>query len=291
MAAASALFEGLLDDAAMFPPGNAAVDDAVGAHQDYRRSWFAAMIGPLVVSDQKFAEAGRALRRFAIRHGENIPEPLAVTVVNSSGAGGLLSLIGRDVEGVHVVAVESALRDLDDLAGNADRLVSAATELDDAVSVFVEIPYAPGWEKAVSVVEAAGCYGKLRTGGLEPVETPSADQLATQLSVLVEADLPFKATAGLHHAVALQGGEPGRPQQHGFLNLLVAVEALVDGASEGEAARLLAETDRRSVVEHVLAWSDTQASRIRRRFRSFGCCGVLDPVNDLVALGLVAEPQ
>jgi hypothetical protein len=292
MVASSALFDGLIDDAAMFPPGNAEVGEAVGAHQGYRRSWLAPMIGPLVVSDQKFAEVGRALRRLPIDHGENATAiPLAVAVVNTGGAGGLLSLIGRDVEGVQVVAVESALRDLDDLAGNADRVVSAAAELDETVRVFVEIPYAPGWEKAVEVVEAAGYYGKLRTGGLEPVDIPHTDRLAHQLSVLVEADLPFKATAGLHHAMALSGTDPGRPRQHGFLNLLVAVEALVDGGSEGEAAGVLAETDSGGVVEHLAAWDDGQASRVRRRFRSFGCCGVLDPVNDLVALGLVAEPQ
>jgi hypothetical protein len=292
MVASSALFEGLIDDAAMFPPGNAEVGEAVSAHQAYRRSWFAPMIGPLVVSDQKFVEVGRALRRLPIDHGENTAAtPLAVAVVNTSGAGGLLSLIGRDVEGVQVVAVESALRDLDDLAGNADRVVSAAAELDETVRVFVEIPYAPGWEKAVEVVEAAGYYGKLRTGGLEPVDTPPSDQLAHQLSVLIEADLPFKATAGLHHAVALPGSDPGRPRQHGFLNLLVAVEALVDGGSESEAADLLGESERQSVLDHVGAWNDTQASRIRRRFRGFGCCGVLDPINDLAALGLIAEPQ
>jgi hypothetical protein len=45
------------------------------------------------------------------------------------------------------------------------------------------------------------------------------------------------------------------------------------------------------VLARVAAWDDTQASRIRRRFRSFGCCGVLDPINDLAALGLIAEPQ
>jgi hypothetical protein len=126
---------------------------------------------------------------------------------------------------------------------------------------------------------------------LEPVDTPASDQLAHQLSVLIEADLPFKATAGLHHAVALPGSDAGRPRQHGFLNLLVAVEALVDGGSESEAADLLGESGRQSVLDHVGAWNDTQASRIRRRFRSFGCCGVLDPINDLVALELIAESQ
>ncbi len=291
MVAPPVLFDGWIDDAAMFPPGNAAVDEAVGAHLRYRRSWFASLIGPLLVSDLKFAEVGRALRQVRMGGGSEGTLPLAVSVVNTSGAGGLLSLVGREVEGVQVVAVESALRDLNDLAGNADRVVSAAAQLDDAVRVFVEIPYAPGWEKAVAVVEAAGYYGKLRTGGLEPVDTPPSDQLAHQLSVLIEADLPFKATAGLHHAVALPGSDPGRPRQHGFLNLLVAVEALVDGGSESEAADLLGESGRQSVLDHVGAWDDTQASRIRRRFRSFGCCGVLDPINDLVALGLIAEPQ
>ncbi len=291
MVAPPVLFDGWIDDAAMFPPGNAAVDEAVGAHLRYRRSWFASLIGPLLVADLRFAEVGRALRHLRMGGGSEETVPLAVSVVNTSGAGGLLSLIGREVEGVQLVAVESALRDLNDLAGNADRVVSAAAQLDDAVRVFVEIPYAPGWEKAVAVVEAAGYYGKLRTGGLEPVDTPPSDQLAHQLSVLIEADLPFKATAGLHHALALPGSDPGRPRQHGFLNLLVAVEALVDGGSESEAADLLGESGRQSVLDHVGAWNDTQASRIRRRFRSFGCCGVLDPINDLVALELIAESQ
>jgi hypothetical protein len=291
MVAPPVLFDGWIDDAAMFPPGNASVDEAVGAHLRYRRSWFASLIGPLLVSDLKLAEVGRTLRQVRMSGGPEGTLPLAVSVGNTSGAGGLLSLVGREIEGVQLAAVETALRDLDDLAGNAGRVVSAAGQLDDAVRVFVEIPYAPGWEKAVAVVEAAGFYGKLRTGGLEPVDTPPSDQLARQLSVLIEADLPFKATAGLHHAVALSGSDPGRPRQHGFLNLLIAVEELVDGGSASEAADLLGESGRQSVLARVAAWNDTQASRIRRRFRSFGCCGVLDPINDLAALGLIAEPQ
>ena len=54
--------------------------------------------------------------------------------------------------------------------------------------------------RAVEEVEAAGLFGKIRTGGTEPGAYPPASRLAEQLSVLVEADLGFKATAGLHHA-------------------------------------------------------------------------------------------
>jgi hypothetical protein len=284
-----ALFVALVDDAAMFPPGNAEVVEAVAAHRDYRRAWFASMVGPLVVSDQKLAELGRALQEAEVNQASGA-EDLDVSVVNTSGAGGLVSLADRRVAGVRVRAVESALRDLDDLAGNAARVVSAASELDESVQVFVELPPARGWERAVEVVEAGGLLGKIRTGGLGVADTPSAAQLARQLSVLVAADLPFKATAGLHHAWPTPGPEPAQPRQHGFLTLLAAVDALVEGAAEDEAADLLAGRDRAAVLEGLAGWSATRSGRVRRRLRSFGCCGVPDPLADLVAFGLLREP-
>jgi hypothetical protein len=274
------LFAEMVHDAAMFPPGNAPVVAAVTSHLEYRRSWFSWMIGPLVVSDQKLAETGRAILA-------ETEEPLAVSVVNTGGAGGVLSLAHRTTPGLDVVAVESALRDLDDLAGNAARVVSAAEELAENIRVYVEIPYARGWERAVEVVEAAGLFGKIRTGNPDNSATPTYDQLAHQLSALVEADLAFKATAGLHHAQPTPGPDPDRPMQHGFLNLLAGIEALVEDASMTEAADVLRDAD----PARIGAWSEDTAARVRRRFRGFGCCGVLDPVQDLVALGLVEEPR
>jgi hypothetical protein len=278
VAAPDALFAGLVDDAAMFPPGNAPVADAVRAHLEHRQAWYSGVIGPLVVPDQALRQAQGA--------SADTEGALEVSVINTGGAGGLLSLARRDLPGVRVVAVESALRDLDDLAGNAARVASAAGELDEEIAVFVEIPYAPGWERAVAEVEAAGLLGKIRTGSPDNTGTPSFAQLAEQLHVLVEADLAFKATAGLHHAQPTPGSDPDRPTQHGFLNLLAAVEALVEGASVADAADALRHTDPMAIG----AWSDATVARVRRRFRSFGCCGVLDPVRDLVAVGLVAEP-
>jgi len=270
------LWRGLIDDAAMFPPGNASAGAAIAAHLGHREAWYADLIGPLVVPDRQLVEVGRLAST-----------TLDVSVINSGGAGGLVALAGREVPGVRVVAVESALRDIDDLAGNAARVVAAAGELDESVRVFVEIPYAPGWERAVEEVEGAGLLGKIRTGTPDDSGTPPYAQLAEQLGVLVEADLPFKATAGLHHAQPTLGSDSQQPVQHGFLNLLAAVEALVEGASVAEAAGALRLTDPALIG----AWDEATAARVRRRFLSFGCCGVLDPVRDLVALGLVEEPR
>lgn len=285
MPAPAALFAGLVDDAAMFPPGNAPVAEAVAAHLEHRQAWYAGMIGPLVVPDTALRQAQGAFAQaqgaFAQAQGAG-----DVSVINTGGAGGLLALARRDLPGVRVVAVESALRDLDDLAGNAARVASAAGELDESVQVFVEVPYAPGWERAVAEVEAAGLLGKIRTGSPDNSGTPAYAQLAEQLGVLVEADLPFKATAGLHHAQPVAGPDPDRPTQQGFLNVLAAVDALVEGASVAEAAAALRLTD----PARIGAWDEATVARVRRRFRSFGCCGVLDPVRDLVALGLVVDP-
>ena len=279
----------------MFPPGNASAGQAVAAHRVHRQAWYADLIGPLVVPDQALRQAqgawGEAMGAELVEVREEALRPargqLDVSVINTGGAGGLLALAGRAIEGVHVIAVESALRDLDDLAGNAARVAAAAGELDESVKVFVEIPYAAGWEEAVAEVEAAGLLGKIRTGSPDNSGTPPYAQLAEQLSVLVEADLPFKATAGLHHAQPTPGSNPEQPVQHGFLNLLAAVEALIEGATAADAEEMLRAAD----VARVAAWSDETVARVRRRFRSFGCCGVLDPVGDLVTLGLLEEPS
>ena len=87
-----------------------------------------------------------------------------MSVITSGGAGGLLALARHHTPGVEIASVEPALRDLDDLASSAARVVSAAGELSSEVTVFIELPYALGWESAVELVEAAGLYGKIAAG-------------------------------------------------------------------------------------------------------------------------------
>ena len=283
-----ALFARLIDDAAVFPPGNATVPDAVRDHLTHRSGWYAPLIGPLVLPDTELAAAARAARELD-RDGT-----LPVSAVITSGAGGLTALARRELPGLRVVAAEIALRDLDDLSGNAHRVVAAAHEFDpDEVTVFVELPFRPGWVGAIEVIEAAGLSGKIRTGGVAPDAYPTADQLAEQLSELIEADLPFKATAGLHRAWPNEAldAQGETLHQHGFLTLLMAVEALVDGAGTDQAAELLQLADPGRIYAALDDWDDTTAARVRRRFRSFGCCGVTDPVRDLVTLGLLDGPE
>jgi len=48
----TATFAGLLDDAAVFPPGNAPVPSAVREHRRHHQSWYAELIAPFVLSER-----------------------------------------------------------------------------------------------------------------------------------------------------------------------------------------------------------------------------------------------
>jgi hypothetical protein len=109
---------------------------------------------------------------------------------------------------------------------------------------------------------------------------PSVDDLADVVRACREHGVPFKATAGLHHAIRQDG-------QHGFLNLLAA-------AVFGDEETVLAEHDPGAfLVDDAFRWRDRVASvadveRGRRLFVAFGSCSFSEPVDDLIALGYLA---
>jgi hypothetical protein len=73
-------------------------------------------------------------------------------------------------------------------------------------------------------------------------------------------------------------------EHHGFLDLLAASGALAAGQPVESAERWLREDDAPSVGT---GWSLDRVARARAAFTSFGTCSVLEPVDDLVALGLL----
>ena len=124
---------------------------------------------------------------------------------------------------------------------------------------------------------------KLRTGGATADHFPSADTLTTAIDAALDRELPFKCTAGLHHAVRHRAADTGF-EHHGFLNVLLATRAALDGE---DVVGALDEQDAAAVVARLREVGGDALVRSRRWFTSFGCCGVTDPFDDLVVLGLV----
>jgi hypothetical protein len=272
--APTTLFHRLLEDR---PAPASDAQGTVARHLEHRSSWYGPCTGPLVLTDRVLLACGREVPEEHRAPGAE----LEVTVVTSGGAGGLSALAGRNVPGFRVVVAESELRDLGDLAGNASRVAAAATELGE-VEVRVTLPDAPGWVRAVEVVEAAGLWANIRAGADAWSDRSAALRLAERLSVLVEADLAFSLTPA-------DGADRPRPGQ-AVAVLAMLVEALVDGAEPEEAAELLLLTDATRIRAGLERWDDATATRVRRRLRAVGC-SPRPTVDDLVGLGLLTGPR
>jgi hypothetical protein len=272
---------GLVDDAAIFPPGNAPLDEATAAHVARRAEWYAGFVGAFVVRDTDLPQ----LRGF----------DGAVSVVVTGGAGQIAGPCDQVRRlGLSPAGVEIALRDLDDLAGNARRVVAAADAargegvLDEDTPVYVELPFGvpePSWLGAADEVANAGLRLKLRTGGLDAAAFPTARQVAEAIDAALDRETPFKCTAGLHRAVRHTDPETGF-EHHGFVNLLVATRHLFDGASVDDAVEIV---DQTQVPDLVTTARDTDIHGARRWFTSFGSCSVTEPLESLIATGLLED--
>ena len=287
---AVALLGSLVDDAALFPPGNEPMATAIPAHRDHRNSWYGALVGPFLCSDRWLPPLHAEL--------DEAVEPLAVGLVVTGGAGAVEPAVTRAERAaqLRLTGVEVALRSDDDLVANARRVATVfASTLPDDVVGSVEMPRlddptAPssGWLQALDVVAEAGHRLKYRTGGLEPSAFPSELELATVLDAALDRQLPIKCTAGLHRAVRHTALDSGF-EQHGFVNLLLATGAALARADSGDLAAMLANRDRDAMSEQVRAPDAEEAASIRRWFTSFGSFSVLESVDDLVELGLVSK--
>jgi hypothetical protein len=263
-------FAGLVDDAAIFPPGDAPLPDATAAHLARTPEEGADLVGSFVLRDTDLP----SVRGFTA--------PLSVVVTGGAGqVAGPAGLCGR--LGLRLAGLEIALRDLDDLAGNARRVVAAVDaaradgSLEEDVPVYVELPQTEpshSWLAAADEVAGAELGLKLRTGGAETHQVPSSATLAAWLDAALDRETPFKCTAGLHHAVR-------HPDGHGFLNVLAATRLAFDGGTRDEVVALLDEREGAALAARDL-------TGVRRWFTSFGSCSVAEPWADLRALGLLA---
>jgi len=229
-----ALLGGLIDHAPTFPPAELPTEQALAEDRRARASEHAWILNRLVWPASRIDE----VRDY------HVPLSLVLdTPVPVPGYGAC-----------PVEAVEARWPAVPEFAGE----------------VFVELPIDDELERNLERVRAARVFAKVRCGG---ERTPSVQELGRFVRACADAKVPFKASAGLHHAVRTSDA-------HGFLNLLLAV-LLPD---EAEAA--LADADPARNLARGQGSSE-QVRRVRERFRGFGSCSFFEPVEDLRALGLL----
>lgn len=267
-------FTALVDDAAIFPPGLAPLPDAVVAHAAHLAAPHGGLVGPFIV-DAARLEALVALAAPGLAVSVVVPVPAQVgTVVERAGAGGL-DLAGLEVK-------------LDPALPLAAQVADVAAVAPDGVATYVEVPRPghPEWAAVLDAVADAGLRLKLRTGGTEAAAFPTEAEVAAWIHAAVGRGVPFKCTAGLHHALRHTGATTGF-EHHGYLNILLATARASAGADAAEVAAVLAERSPRALADAVAA--DPAIAGARQWFTSYGSCSVLEPLDDLEALDLITR--
>lgn len=300
-ALARTLVTELFDDAALFPPAKAPMEAALGLHVLAARSSWGFAQGRFLVP------AGALDTLVTERRHLEFLSPLAIGIIVGSPADpdasspldDVLTGAGRVTHADRALTVElveyrPADQTATGIAYAAQQLAEVATGL--GAAAFVEVAVA-GADAAdvparVGALHGMGVGAKVRCGGLDAAMVPTPDALAQFVAACVQTDLPFKATAGLHHALSASDGD----RRFGYLNLLVATVL----AHRGVDLATIAET---LVLDHVRATPDglhlnghdvtrVDVAAARSRFVAFGTCSFTEPLADLRGIpGMTTEDR
>lgn len=296
----AALLAELVDNAGLFPPAQLDMADAVDAHLRARTGEFRWMLGRFVCPADRLDEFAAALPTSSAASG--LDRPVRLSVIGTSGASSFDDV--RDDERWRVEAIESRLTH-DDVAAAAEAMAASARSL-GAARAWLEIPWAEfptdQWATAAKAIAAAGPEVgiKVRCGGATADAVPPPSVLASILVCCRDAGVAVKATAGLHHPFR-HPDKATDGMQHGFVNVAVAAALALAAApahslDAEDVAEILADEAGESFTldsADALRWRDLSvdaddvAEARRRLFAGFGSCSFREPVDDLVALGLL----
>jgi len=269
------LFAGFVDDASVLPPSMIGVADALGSFTAHENAWYAEMLGSFLVPSS-LVDFDRSWPALSVGVVNDVPIsalPAAVAKLRAAGA------VVRHVE----AAV--ARRGEDPQPGLAELRRLAEQSQDH--HVYAEIPLSWGLLAALDTVAEARAAGlriapKFRVGGLAAELFPTPVELAAVICACRDRELPFKLAAGLRHALRHTDPETGFTH-HGFLNVLVAGLLAVDGGEVAEVAEALAATHPLPLIEPARARRD----EVRPLWDGFGTTNVLEPLTELIRLGLI----
>lgn len=304
------LLTGLIDYAGLFPPARLSLDQAIRNYARYRREEDAWMLGRFVVPAAR-------LEDLEPYHDElfSVDPPFVFSVLGRGGGslGEFLTNLRDDLRDiaafrkrhggrVSVEVLETRLPpDLaDSQRAESDLNLFKTLRVFPAVGLFpfCESPARPEElldQLALLPGERVGF--KLRCGGLDASAFPSGQQIADALCHCLDAGIPFKATAGLHHplpGIRGTGVSPVGVRMHGFVNVFLAgVLAYARNLNRKQLCSLLDDDNPKhfSFSHKAAAWGKHRATTAeiaaaRREFvLSFGSCSFQEPREDLRSLG------
>ena len=290
------LLNEIIDYAGLFPPSQVSMSEAVLNYATYRHSNYGWMLGRFILPVSRLDEFYESAREFLPRRNESAWK-LSVL------AGEDVSQTIRSMNEFNRKHSDQAICDvLEVKAATVSKIENTITLLPKAITPYFEV--APVGRTFVDLIATLGIKklrAKIRTGGVTREEFPATRDIIRFVRTCMAANVPFKATAGLHHPVRCFKPltyAPDAPQgtMHGFLNVLI----MTGFARESFRVSLLEEIMEEEFEEvfefseNGVNWRDSHLltlshiSQLRSKgMRSFGSCSFDEPVADLQELGIL----
>jgi hypothetical protein len=314
--------EGLIDYAGLFPPARLELDAAIPEYVQFRKESDAWMLGRFIIPVAKLTELDAYDALFAEG------EPFCFSVLGHPALQmDVFEAAQATVAGAREFEIRNEGRVVADrfeiklqphyldLAAMADLFAqyndAFAEKLSAPTRAFFEVPlmgerWEAGVEKTVRAIAdansdanpdaGADVFGlKLRCGGVTADAFPDIEAIAFAILMCRDADVPFKATAGLHHPVR-HYAESVEATMHGFLNVFGgAIFARLHSFDSSTLERMIGDehTEHFGFSDDGFAWMDWRASptdiaKARTHFATtFGSCSFDEPREDLQALGML----
>ncbi len=270
MSAIRALLSDLIDYAGLFPPAGLDMRSAVRNYNAYKNGEYSWALGRFVLPATRLDELG------------------------SFACGSPMRLAVLDIPQGSIPNVET----LELKATRASEIEAAVARLPANSIAYFEIPANENRDELISTLARYDLRAKVRTGGVAESAFPRSQNLIAFITNCKRLNVPWKATAGLHHplrGVYRLTHEPDSPccMMHGFVNLFLAAVVLNSGGSEAQARAILEDTaiDAFEFSDDAIRWRSicltaAQIRDARQNFAiSFGSCSFEEPIADLKALG------
>jgi hypothetical protein len=292
--------ESVLDYAGLFPPSSLDMAEAADNYASYRTGELSWMLGRFILPVSRMEEFETIVRRIPLETptgrswrlsvlGTDNPEADLEQILEFNGRNSGIASPGVIVADAIELKVSS-----EEAIGRAARVFSGHLQTYFEISISRDTP------RLIEVIAEQHGRAKVRTGGLVPDSFPSPGQLASFIVLCAKEGVPFKATAGLHHAFrAIHPLTYAKSSplgiMHGFLNLLFASALAHTGANEESVATVLSQEDPKAFhfddgSIHWRNWTldDIHLRAMRNRFfLSFGTCSFLEPTSEMRELKLL----
>jgi hypothetical protein len=291
------LLSGLIDYAGLFPPAALDMSTAARRYAEYSESEYRWALGRFVLPVARLDEFEKAAEGILPSGAQERDDFWRLSAL---GGGDLSSDLNRIAEFNQKHAGAVVIDTIEIKAGRVGDIENAMSLTPANLTPYLEIPINSDPAELIKSVAETEARAKVRTGGVTADAFPSSFDLARFIKICAEEDVPFKATAGLHHPLRsvnrlTYAPDSASAMMHGFLNVFLAAAFAQSGIDFDRLVELLEEQSPEAFQfdSGGVTWRDEMIVRGQLRNSrnllaiAFGSCSFEEPIEDLKKIGLL----